>query len=513
MSRKIECDRRAFGAMVLTTGLTSFLPGQAASASEARIDVTEFGVHADKDCRPAILAALDVLRRAGGGTLVLPPIGGYQISDTVEIDFSSCRIELHDDVRLTNINKSSAFIFKGNIFRPLQDVSIVGMGSIRRIDGNGRNIIGYSYATNDTLYSCVIFMSCERWVISNIHAYNGLVNCIRALQCGVGKNMDCDASYSEYDNGHSVDFDPSWRNWGINDPSSWSRAQILRCRAWRCSGLGITSYAASKVSIIDAEVWECGNDTTAQPNNGGGISVEGNVGNSSISDTRNYGGRIIGAKVRDCWNQGLHISAAGTSLHSSDIRNTRAPRHRPNKAGLYGSNILMFSAASLSVIATTLSSAERHGIGIAAAVGEFPTLEFSGKIISSGSCGIMCYGVEKIKISKGSKILNSGATINDCGVLVLKSNSYPRSNGIADIQGYISGSSGYAINLSDILYANIHEISLNDNCFTQNCSQMPIKLVRVNSVAASQVIINGRDDFAVVLRGMGQSNDLGRSKK
>jgi hypothetical protein len=490
----MECDRRAFATVALTAALVGAFPVKASPARAARIDVTKFGAHVGKDCRPAIMAGLDALRQSGGGTLVLPPIGGYHISDTVEIDFSPCHIELHDDIALTNTNKSSAFIFRGQKSSPLTDVSIAGIGNIKKIDGNGRSMKNYVYTTKDTFYSCVLFISCIRWHISNIYAYNGLVNCIRAIQCGIGEDVDCDASHSEYDNGHSIDFDPSWRSWSADDPSSWSRAKILRCRAWQCSGLGITSYAASMVAIIDAEVWECGNDIASQPNNGGGISVEGNVGNSSLPDTRNYGGSIIRAKVHDCWNQGLHISAAGTSLRSSDIRGTRAPRNRPNKAGLYGSNILIFSAASLNVTASTLSKSDRHGIGMAAAAGQLPTLDFTGQIINAGASGVFCYSIAKLIISKGSTISNCGTTPYDCGIVVQDITINAKSSQFVDIAGTISGSSGYAINLNNVSSVNLHNLTITRNCHLSNCTGRPLKLVRILNINAYAINIDGQDD-------------------
>lgn len=460
-----------------------------AAVAITRINVNDFGVSPGKDARPAIIAALAKLKAMGGGVLVMPKIGGYQISDTVLIDFSNCTIELSDTIALTKRTKASAILFSGQFKSPISNVGITGIGARQIIDGNGKSMAGYNYSIADTYYSAVLFRWCDNWQATNIHTRNGLVNCLRAFQCGWGAITDCDASFAVYDNGHSVDFNPPYRKFSASDPKTWSRARIIRSRVWNCNGLGIASYAATGVVVSDAHVWLCGNDVAEQPNNGGGISLEGNftkVVDPAIPDYRCV---IIRAKIENCYNQGIHISAHGSRVVNSTVTGTKAPKQRVNRLGLYGSNVVVLGKGSVTIEGSTLSDAGLHGIVALAAEGFTPDISFDGSILRSAGHGIYGRNVGTLVVTPASVISQSGATPDRCGVKVERAGFAVRGYGNTTVllSGRVEQSAGPAIAVSSAGTVRLTNLTLTGNRRLAPAGPV-VTVALIGSLSASNII-------------------------
>lgn len=354
----------AAGAQAGVSDIASATPGKGAALvgmgqanlhdrlTSISVSILEYGASGALDCLAAFNLALAAVKAAGGGTIVFPyqGLGGWRISDTATIDASNIHISLHDNVILTKTTKSSAFLFTGaSRTSRLSNVSISGVGGVRQVDGNGRNVSAYSYSTKDSFYSALLFRWCDNWSATKVYGYSGLVNCLRAFQCGPGEFTDCQASDAVFDNGITVEFDPG-STWSDTDPTTWSNAKIVRGSAWNCSrGFGISSYAATGVVIDSPTVWSCGNDDPAHVVSGGGISVEGDYF-SPGTDQRNRRVRIIQPKVNYCWNAGLFVSARGVQALSPSVANTRAPVKRTSAAGELGANIFVTGSGTLELV-------------------------------------------------------------------------------------------------------------------------------------------------------------------
>lgn len=377
------------------------IAGSIATALLPKLEVvlTDFGAKAGADTLPAFKAALAELARRGGGTLVVPSsTAEWLLSDTIYIRQSNIAIRLASNIRLTSEAKRSVFVFEGGgIKAPLRNVSIVGVGGIRRIDGNGRGVLNYTYSTADTYYSCVLFKWCDGWGVESIYGYNGLVNCLRAFQCGTGRMLNCSSSHSRYDNGQSVDFCLGTRG----------RIEIRGAKSWNCAAFGITSYASLHVDIIDVQICKCGNDDPAAPVSGGGLSVEGDYF-KRMRDTTNYDVRIIRPRIWDCLNAGAFVTSRGVLMTDAQISRTRLADRRSNSMGEKGANLYCLAACELTVMRAKLDQAGGSGIFLLGNDGYRPRLNFDGLVDRSKYYGIRNIKSDDPNLTRRSKIIRSG---------------------------------------------------------------------------------------------------------
>lgn len=371
----------------------------AALLPKREVVLTDFGGKPGADALPAFKAALDELARRGGGTLIVPASRSeWIVSDTVFIRQANVTIHLGSNIKLISNTKSSVFVFEGQGRNaPLKNVSIIGIGGIRRIDGNGRMMLKYKYSTADTYYSCVLFKWCDEWKIESIYGYNGLVNCLRAFQCGSGKILNCLSSHSQYDNGQSLDLCSATR----------ARLEIRGARSWSCAGFGVTSFASSHVDIVDAHIRGCGSDDPAAPVSGGGLSVEGDYF-KSMRETKDYDVRVIRPLISDCVNVGAFITAPGVLMTDPQITGTLLPTRRSNSMGEKGANLYCLAACGLTVVRARLERAGGPGVILWGNEGYRPKLSFDGTVDGSKSYGIRVRKSDNPNITKRSAITRSG---------------------------------------------------------------------------------------------------------
>jgi hypothetical protein len=244
------------------------------------------------------------------------------------------------------------------------------------------------------------------------------------------------------------------------------------------------------VTISDAEVWNCGNDEPGHPNNGGGISIEGNVGNPAIPDLQDRRCIVVRARVRDCWNQGLHISAVGAILEASTITGTRQPQRRANRIGFYGSNIIVFGPGTLKVSRSTLSASARHGIAMRVSLGQRPSLDFQGTISRALGSGIFAAGVARIDVRDGSVIADCGSSLKDAGLFVENVVTSSHGDDVVDIAGTISGSAGPAVNADTVASLNLHDIRFDGNFRLAPSQANPVRLLRIRDLRAARVSLD-----------------------
>lgn len=344
------------------------------------------------------------MRARGGGTLEFADIGRPWVVDgSLLISSSDTHIRLQGDIVLKTTQPSSVFIFSGEARgRPIRNVSIAGVGKLRQIDGAGRSVKAYSYKTSDTFYSCVLFKWCDDWSAYQIEGANGLVNCLRAFQCGPGHFLKCGGRGSVYDNGISIDFDRL--------VSSPERKFISECYAIGCSAFGITVYAVSKVQINDCIVTSCGNDDTDMPVSGGGVSVEGDFKTIEAA-LFNRNVQIANLKISDCYNAGIFVNTRSVHAVGLHISKTRKSLNRSNKMKEKGSGVYCFGAGFIEMKSSFIEDCAGNGITIIDNSDLFPEVKFQGAILRSGAASIFLTRGSKLTIEEQSKI--DGKIIRD----------------------------------------------------------------------------------------------------
>ncbi len=397
-----------------------------------------------EDALASILKQVAAATAAGGGVVILPYIGGYQITDTVTVTASNIHIEIYDDVVLTKTTKARAFLFTGQSRSSgrLSNVSFRGIGPKRRVDGNGRNVTGYTYSTSDALYPCVMFRWCDGYEAKNIHGYNGLANCVLGYQSSQGLFENVDGSDAVYDNGVCFVGDPYDPEtvWSNTDPSTWAQSVMRKIRAWNCfSGFGATTYIATDCLMEDVKVWKCGNDNVSLPVAGGGVSVE--FDNAAGRETRNMRCRVVRPSVTGCYNAGLFVTGRGATVEGEEISGTIAPVNRPNPTTSYGSGILVVGAGSLEERGGNVLSSGTNGVMALAAASNgtdfFPAINFGGKISGAALSGIYGRGVSELTVTPAAEITLGQAGVATGGYGVQVDNTgvaYNQGSGAVDIQ-------------------------------------------------------------------------------
>lgn len=371
------------------------------SAGTRRFSITDFGAVPGTDALPAVRQALAMIGRNGGGTLVFPANGGmgWRIDGQVLIVTDHTHVHLYEDVILNADSPASAFLFSGkSTDAPVVDVSIRGIGARRVIDGQGSRFLSYKYSTSDTYYSCVLFRWCENWSADNIYGKNGLVNCLRAFQCGGGVFRNCAASHSVYDNGISIDFNLFTPLTGVSPAQ-----RIVDCQAWNCTCFGMTAYAASNVQMVNPRVVSCGNDDPHLPVSGGGISIEGDYRNAQTAG-RNRTVTISNAVVHDCYNAGIFITARDVRLVRPHIANTIAAKNRGNAMLEKGSAIYCIAAAQVTVVSASITQSGTNGVTLVDNHGYAPSIDFDGNIDGSRLYQIFVFRRANVIVKNMNKV-------------------------------------------------------------------------------------------------------------
>lgn len=413
--------------------------------------------------------AVTAIRNNGGGVLYLPYIGGdgYSISDQVLIDFSNIVVLMGDDVSLTKTTKSSAFMFSGpNINDRIANVSLVALGGKKTVDGNGRNITGYTYSTSDTFYSCVTFKYADNWKIQDIYGYNGLVGCLRVYQCGSGESIDCHASDAVYDNGHSIDGDRKGTSGRLaNDQSTWSNGKMTRPVAWDCAGFGVTAYAASGVVIDSPQVWDCGNDNPATPFTGGGISVEEDTTNPTLPILAPA--TINNPKVDGCYGHAIFCTDNAV-ITGGYGRRTKKTANKGDVIGLHGHGLTVLGRAIVKAENYDSGYSEREGLLALANNMRFPSVYFDGTIHHSANAGVRAQGVANFETSENSRFEFNGtdaaAEVSGFGAQIFNTGaSFNQGSGFARIRGYFGDNASRALSVEDLYSLEAYSIRLRNN--------------------------------------------------
>lgn len=445
------------------------------------------------DCRALILAALAALKARGGGVLLLPYIGGggYVVSDKITIDFSNCIILLGDDIRLTKTSKSALFVFSGaSRAEKISNVALVGYGRKSMVDGNGAYMSGYTYSLVDNLYSPILFRWCVNWRIENIWATNGLVNAIRGYQVGAGIDIDCDASNTIYDNGHSIEFDPT--TWTSGDPTSAASSGIIRPRAWECRGYGVTAYAAARIQIDGARVWSCGNDGSDGATYnvvGGGISVEIDASDSSAHDLR---ATIIDPQVDDCYGAGISLTERLTQIFGGRISGMKRTSVKPDPIDGNGSGLRLLGRGEAETFGLKIEKSGGNGIVLVASGGLFPSLRFDGEVRESVRRAIYARGVASLEISPNSLIENNVDDGVSYPSTIYVSNSggtnYNQNAGRFRASGAIRDNGGRSIQSEYVQQVDLHGLRLRDNAKTTSSASSQLRVSDAGFASAIDVI-------------------------
>lgn len=305
--------------------------------------------------------------------LYFPKINaGYNTSQQIKITFP-LHIHLDADLRGTFTTKQSVLLFEGQYStsdetKLLNGCGVTGNGSAI-IDGNGRNVTGYTYSTEDTYYSCVLFKWCDAPVASRIRGYNGLVNCIRTFQCRRPVIHDCEGFGAQWDNGISMDFDaPIYQ---ANNPNTWSYGVLSNCRGYdNRNGLGITSYGAvMRMRMHGCLAWNNGAKTPGELGAsgviGGGISIE--------DDFNNQHTKVPRIVVLDChaWNNanGFFISADYVTIEPSCTSNDNTyPLDPTDSANTHGNGYSLVNTRHVRCLGQSRGNFKRglYGLGYAA---------------------------------------------------------------------------------------------------------------------------------------------------
>lgn len=443
------------------------------------------------DARQAIQNKIDAVAALGGGTVFLPYIGGYTISDTITISSSNIHIVLADNVTLSKPTKASAFLFTGaSRTDRIANVSIRSEGVMRTINGNGASMTGYLYSTSDTFYSCVLFKWCDNYLVDGIYGFNGLVNCIRAFQCGYGEINPCFASDAVFDNGISVDFDPfSSASWSDTDPSTWSNARIVSPFAWNCrSGFGVASYAATGVTISDPVVWNCGNDEAAvftASINGNTMTVTavaaGTLAVGQLVSTNPSGGPSVAAGTMIA---ALGTGAGGTGTYTVSVNQTVASGSMMSGLPVAGGGISLegstFTAGQEAlnrrcrVLRPRINNCYNAGLFVTAAGGTLTGGEIVGTLASairpnpgsqSGS-GINIIGAATLD-ETGCSIRNSAMN----GVILLAN----RLNGTDFYPSLVAGGTYDGAGQHGIYGRGLNSVVILPTASIKNCTGMGVK--------------------------------------
>jgi len=449
------------------------------------------------DCVALIRLARDAVKLKGGGVIWLPKIGGvgYVVSGQILVDFSDCLVLLEDDIKLSGTAAGSVFRFAGlSNTQRISNVSLVGTNK-PKIDGNALGTAGYVYSLVDNFYCCVIFLYCDNWLIQNVYAYNGLVNCIRTHSCGKGLDIDCDTSHALYDNGHSIDFDPAGTSgWVENNPATSASVDIVRPRAWNCRGLGVAAYGSTRVLVDNPRIWNCGNDDAgAYAVTGGGISIEVDVSNTITRDSRVV---VNNPQIDDCYGTGIACFVPGAVVNGGKIELMKKAVVKADPTGRTGSAFWVTGKGSIDIRGTVLSKCQGPSIYGLAVGGFYPSITFDGTIEDGLSNAILGRGVSFIKLSPKSIIRRCGSSTSNYIFIDNTGAGYNPLGGQVIISGTFSENPAN-ISIKSVGDVRIRNADLVNNRLTAGVGDQIV--TDIANFAAVQGVVN-RDDNAQTQR-------------
>jgi hypothetical protein len=350
------------------------------------------GAQPGVDAYDLITDALARCKLLGGGTVLLPKIGGvgYYISDTIVVDFDNCTILLDDNVTLTKTDPTAArgpdaasatgvsgvgitaFLFAGKLTGPaaqrsyIQRPRIIGLRKVQ-INGNGNNATtagAYTYVVGAAgTHMPVVFNGTVNAEIRNIWAYNGLNGCIATAYSPGAIVEDVDVSLTQYDNGlTSFSNQEHILAYSETDQRTWSNQRWARIRAWDCANHGIDSYGSVGISLMDAQISNCGNDR-ASPTDpsgpAGGLGVEWD----GVNFDRDYRFRAENVIVTGSTGFAFRTNCRGTVFSKCKAINTKAPvNYTDSTPGIWGSAVFLQTYARSCDIDVEIEGADNYGV-------------------------------------------------------------------------------------------------------------------------------------------------------
>lgn len=433
-------------------------------------------VTAGVDALALINLALADIEAAGGGTLLLPYIGGagYAVSNAIVVDFNNCTIVLCDDLALTNTTATSGsplsairFVGTSSVF--LENPALIAPRRVR-IDCNGRNASGYTHVPGSDAsvadHHGVLFRFCKNVRTQNVYAYNGLIGCITTSYCLGGEIADCDASDSVYDNGiYLFGNGEQIVTFSETNPATWSNIRVVRPRAWNCANHGLGIYGAVGTHWENPKIWNCGNNTgVAGAGPAGGLGVE----NDGTNFTRNYRFTATDVEVTGSYGFGIRTNCKGTVIKGGFVRGTKIPTaYTDSSPAIWGSAVFIQTSATDAVVEVDINGSERVGIRVQGGTPYFAGVRFKGLIELCVERAVYALQFGTVEIDPSSIVQNNGASGNttpgDFYTVDLSNSAGNVDAGVARISGRFVGNYGGLVQGARIGTIDLFDISGSEN--------------------------------------------------
>lgn len=455
------------------------------------------------DCYAAVNQAIqDIKNKKVEARNILLPYngnGGYKFSDQLYVNFSHLVFYIEDDCTLTKTTKSCLFKFSGN-FSASDATYLKGIGIILSpgvvLDGNAPNITGYTYSTADTYYSTVLFMYCDRPYLTGAGTVkNGLVNTVRMWMCRKPLVADVLTRDSYFDNGISLDFDPSF--YSASDPETWCSGKVLRCSSYgNARGFGMTSFASTNNLWEDCTSINNGSDNIPSGQGGvpgGGFSLERNPTDGLSYD---YRARYKNCRSESNIGNGWFITGNGGHIDADCIsKNNTYPLAGAavsDDAGIYGTGVTLLSVSNWTVLCDAENNT-KYNIRYLGSNGVFGyNIKIGAKALNAQFSGILIQGINEVTIlpethcrSNSTSSTGSGLSISNVGA--------PYNEGAGKVTvlgGLFSDNGGTGITVDGVADCSLAAIRGRNNCANQTTS--PAVLVRNTAmVSAGDVLTFG----------------------
>jgi len=375
---------------------------------------------------------------AGGGTIVLPRIGGvgYYIRDTIVIRNNNIIIEYDDNVKVTRTDPAltlpsagwtpdglGVFHFIGDLWSAAK-AYLKGCGLIARrenliLDGNGtaaKAASGYVYNLNGFYNQTVLFQGVEGPQIINVTAMNGLMGNITTSFSPNGKIMFPQAYNAVYDNGLYIYGNAEQlRPFSETDPRTWNKTVVVGARASGNRNHGLGVYGAVGTVWLDPEWWDNGNnlpdtgDYAAGP--AGGFGIE----RANGQPDRNYRTTLINPRGNNSYGFILRSNCKGTQVFGGRLANAKIPTAVADDPSvpIWGSSVFAQDSATYEFTGTDIDGSERTGIRMQGSAGYYPKVKFDGGYIRN--CvgrAVWALGYEEFISNPTTIIRNNGDPAN-----------------------------------------------------------------------------------------------------
>ena len=405
------------------------------------------------DCSDAIdkLIADIKAKRLKARKIVFPfnGNGGYKLSRKLYVNFSNLWMHFEDNVKLTATTKSPLIHCSGNfgadVSTYISGIKITLAPGIM-LDGNGDAMTSYSYLTSDTYYSTILLQYCDRPVVSGQATItNGLVNTVRAWMCRAPLIEDLTTTWSVYDNGISIDFDPSY--YSASDSTTWASAKVLRCKSYfNRRGFGITSFASTDNLFEDCTSMNNGSNDIPSGQGGvpgGGFSLEKNPTNGLSYDYR--------ARFKNCRSEynignGWFITGSGGHIDAECVsKNNTYPLSGAavdDPANIYGTGVTLLSVSNW-VVECDAENNTKYNIRYLGSSGVFGlNIKIGAKALNSQFSGISVQGIGEVIFlptthSRGNSVSSTGN-----GITVSNVSGYNQGGGKVVVLGALLDSNG-----------------------------------------------------------------------